>query len=152
MAFLGLLFVAISGCRNQSETNLEDAEPELEISKVDSLATELERQKKLNDSLQEALKTDYYANDYSLFFGKEWEDIEDPEAYITEALKQQTDLIPLEPVLGGTMEFRKVEVISEDWVLAIYDDGHVQGKSIFAYELQDNEEIEFTEIASKLPQ
>ncbi len=52
----------------------------------------------------------------------------------------------MKAVLGGTMEFREVKVITEDWVLAIYDDGHVQGKSIFEYKLQPDGEIEFSKL------
>lgn len=128
------------------------SELEVKNAAVDSLSTELENQQKLNDSLRQALETEHYANDYSLFFGKDYEDIEDPEAHVTEALQKKPDLIPLKAVLGGNMEFRKIDVISEDWVLAIYDDGHVQGKSIFAYELQKDGSVKFTEVASKLPE
>lgn len=131
---------------------IKNSELEAKSAAIDSLSRELKQQQKLNDSLQQALETNYYANDYSIFFGKEYEDIEDPEEHIIEALKQQDKLIPLKAVLGGNMEFRQVQVISENWVLAIYDDGHVQGKSIFAYELQENDEIKFTEVATKLPE
>lgn len=124
----------------------------METEILDSLSRELGQQQKLNDSLQKALETKFYAHDYSVFFGKEYEEIEDPETYIAEALKKQKDLIPLKAVLGGNMEFRQVQVISEEWVLAIYDDGHVQGKSIFAYELQEDGEMEFAEVATKLPE
>lgn len=153
IAFLILLLVALSGCGNDNERpESENAELELKNAEIDSLSTELERQENRNDSLQEAFKTAVYANDYSIFFGKEWEDIEHPEEHITNSLKQQSNLIPMDAVLGGNMEFRQVQVISENWVLAIYDDGHVQGKSIFAYELQEDGDVEFTEVATKLPQ
>ena len=146
-----LLPVAVSGCRKENNSE-SSTEIQLLNTEIDSLNTELERQEKQNDSLQQALQTDIKANDYSVFFGKEWEDIKSPEAHITESLKQQENIIPLTAVLGGTMEFRRVQVISEDWVLAIYDDGHVQGKSIFAYELQEDQQVKFTEIATRLPQ
>ena len=153
IAFFSLLLVALSGCRNDAEnTGTTNADLELKNARIDSLSSELERQEIRNDSLQEAFKSAVYASDYSIFFGKEWEEIENPEEHIRNSLKQQTDLIPLDAVLGGNMEFRQVQVISEDWVLAIYDDGHVQGKSIFAYELQADGDVEFTEIASRLPQ
>lgn len=153
IAFFSLLLVALSGCRNDAEnTGTPNSDLELKNARIDSLSSELERQENRNDSLQDAFKSAVYANDYSIFFGKEWEEIENPEEHISNSLKQQTDLIPLDAVLGGNMEFRQVQVISEDWVLAIYDDGHVQGKSIFAYELQADGDVEFTEIASRLPQ
>ncbi len=153
IAFFALLSVTVSGCREDTEnTEAADSELEMRTTFVDSLTMELERQQTLNDSLQQALETDHYANDYSVFYGKEFEDIEDPEQHIINALKQKNDLIPLKEVLGGNMEFRQVQVISEEWVLAIYDDGHVQGKSIFAYELQEDGEVKFTEVATKLPE
>lgn len=153
IAFFTLLSVSLSGCRNEAE-NFEAADPEMEIKPaiVDSLTSELERQQKLIDSLRQTVATKYYANDYSVFFGKEYEDIDDPTTYIAEALNKQKDLIPLKSVLGGNMEFRQVQVLSEEWVLAIYDDGHVQGKSIFAYELQEDGQVKFTEVATKLPE
>ncbi|MCC8359128.1 hypothetical protein LA313_04390 [Salinimicrobium sp. ASW11-47] len=140
------LFLVLSGCKN------DDREMEVKTSKIDSLTQELNRQQELKDSLVNLREIDYSANDYSIFFGKEFEDIDNPEEHIVNALKNKEDLIPLKAVLGGSMEFRKVQVISEDWVLAIYDDGHVQGKSIFEYELQEDGEVEFNEIASQLPE
>lgn len=153
IAFFALLSLSVSGCRDDAENpEAVHSEMEMKSSMVDSLTMELQQQQKLNDSLQQAVETNFYANDYSVFFGKEYEDIDEPEAYISEALKKQKDLIPLKSVLGGNMEFRQVQVISEEWVLAIYDDGHVQGKSIFAYELQEDGEVKFTEVATKLPE
>lgn len=153
IAFFALLSLSLIGCRNDNETSeAGELKSEGTTAIVDSLSRELERQQQLNDSLRQSLEIDYYANDYSVFFGKEYDDIEEPEAYISEALKKQKDLIPLKSVLGGNMEFRQVQVISEEWVLAIYDDGHVQGKSIFAYQLQEDGDVKFTEVATKLPE
>ncbi len=140
------LFLVLSGCKN------DDREMEVKTSEIDSLTQELNRQQELKDSLVNLREIDYSANDYSIFFGKEFEDIDNPEEHIINALKNKEDLIPLKAVLGGSMEFRKVQVISEDWVLAIYDDGHVQGKSIYEYELQEDGEVEFKEVASQLPE
>lgn len=149
---MALIFLMLFACRNDAENSeLNISKAEANRAMIDTLSTELEILKTRNDSLQQAFQTRQYANDYSIFFGKQWEEIEDPEAHVKEALQKQEDLIPLKPVLGGTMAFRQVQIISEDWVLAIYDDGHVQGKSIFAYELQEDGNVEFTQVASKLP-
>lgn len=77
--------------------------------------------------------------------------IENPEEYIADALKKQPEIIPLDPVLGGQMAFRQVKVLTEDWVLAVYDDGHIQGKSIYDYKMQPDGTITFSHIASRLP-
>lgn len=141
-----MLLLVSSACKN------EDGEMVKTTAKVDSLSRELSRQQQLNDSLLSLREVDQDADNYPIYFGKEFEELEDPENHIIKALKQQEDLIPLKPVLGGTMEFRQIRIISEDWVLAVYDDGHVQGKSIYEYELQDDGEVEFTAVATKLPE
>ncbi|WP_029033709.1 hypothetical protein [Salinimicrobium terrae] len=143
--FLILFLVFFTGCKN------DDREIQVDNSKIDSLSLELSRQEQLNDSLLSLRETAQNSIDHTVYFGKEFENINDPEEHIIEALKQQEDLIPIKAVLGGTMEFREVQVITEDWVLAVYDDGHVQGKSIYEYALQDNGEVKFIEITSKLP-
>ena len=64
-------------------------------------------------------------------------------------MRKHPELIPLDPVLGGEMQFRQVKVLTEDWVLASYDDGHIQGKSIFQYKLQPDGTLQFEEIVSQ---
>ena len=89
--------------------------------------------------------------DLPVYFKKEFDTIDDPRKFVISALQQQTEKIPLDAVLGGNMEFRQIEVLTEDWVMAIYDDGHIQGKSIYEYELQPNGKLKFTEVVSRLP-
>ncbi len=146
MALWLLFFGALSSCNNQNR------ELESKNQEIDSLSQELTQKRQLIDSLQNRPVITEDQETIPVYFGKEFEDIQDPKKHITEALKQQKDLIPLDPVLGGTMEFRQVQVITENWVLAVYDDGHVQGKSIFEYELQENNKITFKEVASRLQQ
>lgn len=145
MAFFTLILLAAIGCKN------EDREIERRNAELDSLSNELTEQQELNDSLQYMMEKSELATGFPIYFGREFDTIPNPEEYISNSLKAQNDKIPAEAVLGGTMEFRLVQVLTEDWVLAIYDDGHIQGKSIFEYELQPNGEIEFSEVASKQP-
>lgn len=145
MAFFTLIFLAVIGCKN------EDREIENRNAELDSLSNELTQQQELNDSLQYMMEKSELATGFPIYFGREFDTISNPEEYISNALKAQNDKIPAEAVLGGTMKFRQVQVLTEEWVLAIYDDGHIQGKSIFEYELQPNGEIEFSEVASKQP-
>lgn len=142
---LASVFIAALGCQDEvRETDSRSIE-------LDSLSTELARQQQINDSLQSLMNNSEMAAGFPIYFGREFDTIPNPEEYIASALKQQKELIPLEGVLGGTMEFRQVQVLTEDWVLAIYDDGHVQGKSIYEYELEPDGEIEFSEVISELP-
>ncbi len=118
--------------------------------KVDSLSVALEEQKELSDSLQSVFTSrDSIEGGYPLFFGKKYEGIKDPEDFIKNQLRNQPERIPLSPVVGGTMAFRKIDIISEKWLLAIYDDGHVQGKAIMEYELQPNGTVKYTVVATQ---
>lgn len=144
MPFLALLFLATLGCQND-QRELKEMEVAL-----DSLSGVVELQQRQNDSLEQITR-DFGAADLPVYFKKEFDTIEDPRAFIVNSLQQQREKIPIDAVLGGNMEFRQVEVLTEDWVLAVYDDGHIQGKSIYEYELQPNGEIKFTEVVSKLP-
>lgn len=87
-----------------------------------------------------------------VFYGKEFEEIENPEEYIINALHHQPELINLDPVLGGTMEFRDIKILTREWVMAKYDDGHIQGRAIYRYTLQPDGSIDFKVIASQHPE
>lgn len=69
--------------------------------------------------------------------------ITDPEEYIRRALRERTELIPLDPVLGGTMRFVQIQVLGSRWVIAQYEDGHIAGRSIYRYELGPDGKLEF---------
>lgn len=120
--------------------------------KLDSVSDELRHQKELSDSLKNILEKEVEADGFSIFYGKEFEDIEDPEKFLKAELRKHSEKIPLDPVLGGTMEFRQIQILSEDWLLAVYDDGHVQGKTIYEYKLHPNGEVVFSPVVSRLPQ
>ena len=126
--------------------------PELEVLRhqVDSLSLALEQEQQINDSLQLRITAvDSTAGGYPLFFGKKYEGVDDPVQFIKNQLRNQPDKIPLSPVLGGNMEFRKIDIISEKWLLAIYDDGHVQGKAIMEYDLQQDGSVKYTVVATQ---
>lgn len=125
-------------------------EPERVDFQIDSLTKIITRQNNNIDSLKNLLKENKSeAGGYPVFFGKKYEEIINPPQYIKKALREQPQLIPLKAVLGGSMQFRKLEVVSEHWILAIYDDGHIQGKSIYEYELQPDGSLEFTRVVSQ---
>lgn len=56
-------------------------------------------------------------------------------------LKQHNNLIPYEGVLGGKMGFyddKKIFILSDKWVLAWFDDGHIAGYMLLKYQLNKN--------------
>ena len=141
-----LLLLFFTGCHDK-EREMEDTEMRL-----DSLSRELEEYKHTADSLNALIEKGDIAAEYPIYFGKEFDSIEDPNEFIKSALKEQPEKIPLEPVVGGSMEFREIKVLTNDWVLGIYDDGHIQGKSIYKYRLQPSGNVEFIHITSTEPE
>ena len=73
---------------------------------------------------------------------------EDTENFIVNALRERTDLIPLKPVLGGTMRFVRIQLLGEKWLIADYEDGHIRGRSIYEYRFNEDGEVDFRKIAS----
>lgn len=65
--------------------------------------------------------------------------------HISERLKQdlltRQDLIPFDGVLGGTMGFHTTDnmyLLSERWVFAQFDDGHIAGSMLLEYKVRED--------------
>lgn len=138
-----ILSILLIAC-NDEKRQLDDKDLQL-----DSLSRELAKYKRTSDSLKALIEKGNIAAQYPIFYGKKFDTIENPEMYIKNALKDRKDLIPLEPVVGGTMAFRDIKVLTEDWVLGVYDDGHIEGKSIYKYSLDPEGKVDFALIASR---
>jgi hypothetical protein len=52
---------------------------------------------------------------------------------IIDDLRKHTELLPDKAILGGTMRFAEIRVISDRWVLAGIDDGHIDGYMFLNY-------------------
>lgn len=128
---LSLLFMSCVG-------SLED--DKINSAKVDSLEMEIQELKQANDTLSDHLmKKSYLTREYPAYF----DTISEPEKFILENLQEDQKLIPKEAVLGGTMRFTKVSFVNEELVVAEYEDGHVMGKGIFAYEMNKDGDLTF---------
>ncbi|MGM0507991.1 MAG: hypothetical protein ACQERZ_02375 [Fusobacteriota bacterium] len=60
---------------------------------------------------------------------------------IIEDLIENNDIIPYEGVLGGNMNFyneNRIFVLSDKWVMAYFDDGHIAGNLLLKYDLTKN--------------
>ncbi len=143
---MALLILLGTACQDK-EREMDDTELRL-----DSLSRELEEYKHTADSLKALIEKGDIASNYPIYFGKEYDSIEDPKEFIKSSLREQPEKIPLKPVVGGTMVFREVKVLTNDWVLGIYDDGHIEGKSIYQYRLQPDGKIKFTHVTSAEPE
>ena len=111
----------------------------------DSLKKENQKLKKTTDSLKGKKDTEinyWFDNDYEASAFKNIK-IDNPEKFIENKFRKRTDLIPIKATLGGNMKFGKIQILGEKWLIAEYDDGHIQGKSIYSYKLNSNKEIDF---------
>lgn len=117
--------------------------------KNDSLKREIQLLKSLNDSLikiSQEEKNYWFDPDFN---GSHLtrQGITNPEKFVENALRKRADLIP-EGVLGGTMNFLKIQLLGNRWVIADYSDGHIQGRSIYEYRMNEKKELAFKIMAS----
>lgn len=99
----------------------------------------------------EKLKSDYTNLDFnfmscleelnsfrSWFENDQYELSEKQVQRIEESLRLQPEHIPLEPVLGGTMFYSAVKVLSSEYVIAEFEDGHIMGRAIYRFDMQSD--------------
>lgn len=120
------LAAATLGCADNLDKQLEMERDSLQV-EVDNLRVEM-------DSLILENRKHQFATP----------DMEKEE--IVNAFNKRTDLIPLEPVLGGTMRYGNIEIIDDGLIVASYNDGHVEGSSLFKYTAGDSGVLEFKHI------
>ena len=71
----------------------------------------------------------------------------DPVSDLRADLKRHPELIPYKGSLGGTMGFHfpdKIHVLSSQWVLAYFEDGHIGGYMLLKFEVTDKGLISWT--------
>lgn len=127
-----LLFVL--GCKKENQIN--------------DLLTEIEILKTENDSLSQLIFSENPESNYwfdSNYEGREFNKagISDPAEFIEEQLREKPELIPVRAVLGGTMRFVKIQLLSSEWLIASFEDGHIQGRALYKYKLNKEGKLEF---------
>ena len=141
----------ILSCKDVSEQpeNFPDKTVQLTL-KIDSLEKEIVLLKSVNDSLSKLGQSGE-----NLWFDKDFngthltrKGIKNPEEFVENALRKRTDLIPFEAVLGGTMIYGKIQLLGNKWIIADYSDGHIQGRSIYEYQIDDKKVLTFKILAS----
>ena len=140
------IFIMIIGFGSCEEENRELRKANR---RFDSLSNILEQRKRVSDSLKQLNENGEITKDFPVYFGREFENIKNPEEFVISSLKEHPEMIPIDPVLGGTMEFRHIKVLTDNWVMAHYDDGHIAGESIYSYKLQGDGTLDFELIASR---
>lgn len=132
--FAFLLLAALLSCNNKSEKTAL-------LSQLELLQTERDSLMNLNNQLETQIDSINSIDNESNFWfnnrveGKQLldEGIDNPEEYIVNTLQQKPELIPLKPVLGGQMKFKKMKLLGKGCLIAYYEDGHISGKTIYSY-------------------
>lgn len=136
-----LIFVLIFQSCSSTDTeriNLLEKENDDLKTKVDSLNQLLDEEQTLsNDWFDSELIDSQF-----LHLG-----ITRPKEFIAQSLREKQELIPIQGVLGGEMNFDKIQPIGWDWVIADYHDGHVYGMALYKYQFNDVGELTFELIA-----
>lgn len=119
-----------------------------EINRTENLLAKVDSLKNKNDSLTKILTEKKPEANY--WFDAEYDGerliesgINNPTEFIEKNLREKTELIPLKAVLGGTMHFGNIQILSKEWLIADFDDGHVQGRAIYKYKLNEKGQLEF---------
>lgn len=128
--------------RNHTENLLHQID-ELK-SKNDSLERKISRieNQDKTGTIQDISSNYWFNSNFEALEFKQY-GIKNPAEYIENQLRKSPGLIPLQGVLGGRMQFGKIQILGNKWVIAEYEDGHIYGKSIFLYKFKNGREIEF---------
>lgn len=125
------LVLLLTGCINNSEKAASGVQ-------IEDLKTSIDSLVRMNHQLEN--KIDSLQNEQNFWFDNNTEGkhlleagIKNPKEYIVNSLKQQPDLIPAEPVLGGQMRFTRIQLLGRECLIAYYEDGHVAGRAIYSY-------------------
>ena len=127
-----------------------------EIEQTETNDTNSENQKKVVDSVTEIPAEKKTASNY--WFDAEYEGeklikngINNPEAFIEKSLRERTQLIPTKAVLGGKMNFGNIQILSSEWLISDFSDGHILGKAIYRYSLNSKDQLEFELLDYQIP-
>jgi dynactin complex subunit len=145
-SILALLLFSIISCAKQNSESKAKEKLQMENkflhTKIDSLNGELEKAKTVKnywfDSEVEGM---YFVN----------KGVKNPEQFIENSLREKPELIALRPTLGGKITFDNIQLLGDKWLIADYSDGHVSGRAIYSYNLNENNELEFKVLKSITP-
>jgi hypothetical protein len=76
--------------------------------------------------------------------------LSDPARQLRDSLNTHPELIPFDPVLGGTMFFDDIDVLQPPLVFANFEDGHIDGSVLFEYEVESGGHIRWKRLWARL--
>jgi hypothetical protein len=95
----------------------------------------------------EDLPAERHLNNLRLLTG--WED---PLTMLRDDLLSRPEIIPVAPVVGGTMGFYDrdgIRLLNDKWALAWFEDGHIGGYLLLEFEIKE-EKIDWKVLSSYL--
>ena len=77
--------------------------------------------------------------------------LQDPITELREDLLRRPDLIPFEGTMGGRMQFvpTGIALLSPEWIYARFEDGHVTGSCLLAFDVLPSGEISWRRLAAR---
>ncbi len=138
-----ILFFCLA-CKEKTKVQRKEIVP-------DSIKAKLQILRIQNDSLTKIVKelnTNYWFDPE--YTGDVFADkgINNPAFFVDSALRANPQLLPMKGVLGGTMQFDSIQLLSNKWLIANYSDGHILGKAIYEFKFKKDETVEFKILAS----
>lgn len=110
--------------------------------------TEIKRLVKELDTSDELIK-ELTLVDYTTIHKLETQGILDYKT-IEMDLAKKPELIGFDGVLGGTMSFWSIHLLNDQWVYAVFEDGHIGGTGLYEYTIEENGMITWKNIVEKL--
>lgn len=141
-----ICFLVISCQKQEKNESLLEKENTILKKKNDSLNAKLEIAKEAIVTLQNSY--DWYDDEFDNTDFKN-KGIKNPKEFIINDLSKKTDLIPMKATLGGKMTFGHIQLLGSKFLIAFYEDGHVEGKSIYQYKLNNSGQLEFKIVGSE---
>jgi hypothetical protein len=74
----------------------------------------------------------------------------DPPRQLRDSLNAHPELIPFDPVLGGTMFFDDIAVLQYPFVFAGFEDGHIDGSMLLEYDIVSDRPIRWKRLWARL--
>ncbi|MBN2794731.1 MAG: hypothetical protein JXR88_04950 [Clostridia bacterium] len=136
---------------NSLETKIIENEEQIKVLNNSLVATNevLEGAEEQNHVLLEQL--DQFQRNYMFIYDfiSNRTGLDDPDL-ILEDLLQHSERIETPPVLGGTMYFYDAKFVSEFWVYGAFEDGHITGGGLYAFDVSEAGQITWTTLFEKV--
>mgnify|MGYP001501440579 CR=1 FL=1 len=154
---LTIFIVAVSRYEKTLDV-INERVSELEAEKTDWLKREANLNLQIEDLIKQSeeyarIIDNFPSNSLDIIVGLKLKGFDGNVQDIVNDLIKHYDLIPYKGVLGGKMGFYfedKIYVLSDKWVFAYFEDGHINGYMLLNYSIDNSKNISWKVIDSYL--